>query len=164
MRYCSRKLLWGVIFLLFPLASSAQADIALSLKKGGSCNYNIESSGYLLFNKDTMMIKTSDKQQELMLVPLSSIKTMQIFSSIYTTGDTDNSLSFSPRLAAYPNPVLSKFYLSGVTEGDRVQLYSLSGVLLSEFAYSDEGIDLSGYSVGNYVVKVIGVSIKISKL
>jgi hypothetical protein len=111
-----------------------------------------------------MKIKTSNQQQDLMLIPLSMIKTMQIFSPIYTTGDTDSSLSSLSRLAAYPNPVLSKFYLSGVNVGDRVQLFSLTGVLLDEFAYSDEGIDLSGYSVGNYVVKVNGVSIKISKL
>lgn len=163
MRDCSRKLLWGVVFLLFPLVVSAQADITLTLKKGGSCSYNIEPSGYLLFNKDTMKIKTSDKQQDLMLIPLSMIKTMQIFSP-YTTGDTDNSLSSLSCLAAYPNPVFSKFYLSGVNQGDWVQLFSLSGVLLAEFAYSDEGIDLSGYSVGNYVVKVNGVSIKIGKL
>ena len=52
---------------------SAQADITLTLKKGGSCSYNIEPSGYLLFNKDTMKIKTSDKQQDLMLIPLSMI-------------------------------------------------------------------------------------------
>ena len=164
MRDCSRKLLWGVVFLLFPLVLSAQADITLTLKKGGSSSYNIESSGYLLFNKDTMKIKTSNQQQDLMLIPLSMIKTMQIFSPIYTTGDTDSSLSSLSRLDAYPNPVLSKFYLSGVNVGDRVQLFSLTGVLLDEFAYSDEGIDLSGYSVGNYVVKVNGVSIKISKL
>ena len=79
MRDCSRKLLWGVVFLLFPLVVSAQADITLTLKKGGSCSYNIEPSGYLLFNKDTMKIKTSDKQQDLMLIPLSMIKKSALF-------------------------------------------------------------------------------------
>lgn len=162
MRNFSRKLLWGFAFLLFPFIMSAQADIMFTLKKGGNCSYNIDRSGYLLFNKDTMKIKTSESAN-LMFVPLSMIRNLQILDPIYTTGGVDESLS-SQSLSAYPNPIVSNLFFTGVDTGEVIQIYSLSGVLLSEFIYREEGLNLSGFSSGSYLVKVKGVSIKINKL
>lgn len=159
MKNFSRKLWWSFALLLIPCISSAQADITISLKNGGVVSYNIAESGCLLFKKDTMKIRT-DASKDLMPIALSTVQKME-FSTPGTTG-AEGALSTS-QFKAFPNPVVNYLYLFGVENGEMVQIYSSAGVLIRESAYSASGLNLSDLSVGTYVVKVNGVSIKISK-
>ena len=162
MRKISRKLKWLVpLFLLFvPLTLSAQGDITIFFKNGNTGSFNIFEDGYLLFNKDTMWIMTSIEQPDLGGVPLSSVRSIEFYTPLWTTSDL---IISSESFSAFPNPVISNLYFTNVKEGEMVQIFSLGGIFLGEFAYSDEGLDLSRFPSGIYVISIKGESIKIRK-
>lgn len=162
MRKISEKLKWVVpLFLLFvPLTLSAQGDITIFFKNGNTKSFNIFEDGYLLFNKDTMWIMTSIEQPDLGGVPLSSVRSIKFYTPLWTTSDL---IISSESFSAFPNPVISNLYFTNVKEGEMVQIFSLGGIFLGEFAYSDEGLDLSRFPSGIYVISIKGESIKIRK-
>ena len=163
MRKISEKLKRVVpLFLLFvPLTLSAQGDITIFFKKGDTVSYNISEDGYLLFNKDTVKIKTSlSKQNDLFDVPLSSVRSLKFYNPLGTVSDL---IISSESFSAFPNPVISNLYFTNVNVGEMVQIFSLGGIFLGEFAYSDEGLNLSRFPSGIYVISIKGESIKIRK-
>lgn len=162
MRKISEKLKWLVpLFLLYvPFTLSAQGDITVFKKNGDTISYNIFEDGYLLFNKDTMKIRTSSQQLGLMTVPLSSVRSLKFYNPVGTVSDL---IILSESFSAFPNPVISNLYFSNVNVGEMVQIFSLGGIFLGEFAYSDEGLNLSRFPSGIYVISIKGESIKIRK-
>lgn len=162
MRKISEKLKWVVpLFLLFvPLTLSAQGDITIFFKNGNTKSYNISEDGYLLFNKDAMKIKTSSQELNLMEVSLSSVRSIGFYTP-FETGS--NFIVSSEQFSAFPNPVISNLYFTNVNVGEMVQIFSLGGIFLGEFAYSDEGLNLSRFPSGIYVISIKGESIKIRK-
>jgi len=62
-------------------------------------------------------------------------------------------------MIAYPSPTLGEVSISSfypMIEGDLVELYDLTGVLLMEYTIVSEGdqtIDLSNYKSGIYIIQ-----------
>lgn len=56
-------------------------------------------------------------------------------------------------LRVFPNPSSGLFFVEGLKESDRIQLYDLSGRQLRDMQYSKNGIDLSMLSAGVYLLR-----------
>lgn len=67
-------------------------------------------------------------------------------------------------IAAFPNPVKDRMFLSNVKEGAKLLVYNMQGTLVAEMNYSEMGVDMTSLAAGSYVISVNGVSIKVNKL
>lgn len=84
-----------------------------------------------------------------------------------TKGDTSNlyyiSVAYTttglfeteaPRLTLYPNPVVNSLTISTTARVDRVEIYSLAGVLVKRADARVNTVDMSNLNNGSYLVKV----------
>lgn len=59
----------------------------------------------------------------------------------------------APKLRLYPNPVTTNIHLSGLDKIEKVEIYSLLGVLVKRIEADFETIDMSYLSSGTYLLK-----------
>lgn len=79
------------------------------------------------------------------------IDDVKITSSISTLGVSDHSLT--EEVIVCPNPVKDVLFIMTDKEINNVQIYGTDGKLLK--AYHDETINLSEFTSGNYVIKIL---------
>jgi len=58
------------------------------------------------------------------------------------------------KVLAYPNPVTSTLFLSSLEGVEKLEVYSLSGVLKKSFKTISNQIDMSDLSAGTYLVLI----------
>jgi hypothetical protein len=125
----------------------------------GTDNINVMSSGpYTILPNQTIKIAYAliggDSLQNL----ITGANQAQIkYDGLITT--SNNNLSFDNTITIYPNPSTSIFYITQSTNQFKtVEVYSLNGSLIQKhtLATNTETIDLSNYSKGMYVLKLIG--------
>lgn len=66
-------------------------------------------------------------------------------------------------ISVYPNPASSQIYLQGVSEGEIIEIYNMTGRLVGMFTYNGDAIDIASYSAGLYVIRCNGITTKFIK-
>jgi serine protease len=125
----------------------------------GTDNINVMSSGpYTILPNQTIKIAYAllggDSLQNL----IAGANQAQIkYDGLITTyNNTD--LMFDPSIAIYPNPSTAVFHITQSTNQFKtIEVYSINGSFIQKhtLASNAETIDLSGYSKGMYVLKLI---------
>lgn len=63
----------------------------------------------------------------------------------------------------YPNPAGSHIYLTGISEGENVEIYNMTGKLVANFKYDGGAVDVANLTSGLYVVRSNGLTTKFVK-
>ncbi len=63
----------------------------------------------------------------------------------------------------YPNPAGSHIYLTGISEGENVEIYNMTGKLVASFKYDGGAVDVANLTSGLYVVRSNGLTTKFVK-
>ena len=56
-------------------------------------------------------------------------------------------------IGIYPNPVSSQLYISGVNNGETLEIYSIVGTMVATFTYNGDAIDVENLPSGVYVLR-----------
>ena len=125
----------------------------------GSDNINVMSSGpYTILPNQTIKIAYALLGGDSLPSLIAGANQAQIkYDGLITT--SNNNLPIDNTLAIYPNPSTAVFHITqSVNQFKIVEVYSINGTLIQKHALTSntESIDLSGYSKGMYVLKLIG--------
>ncbi len=66
-------------------------------------------------------------------------------------------------LVAYPNPTTERVFLKGVVEGAIFEVVDVAGLVLLSDNYSSEGVDINEFPIGQYLIRVNGLSVPVYK-
>lgn len=157
MNFTSR--LWGAAVALFFAIGGLQAQntVVILNKEGAITQYSLQEEGKMYFENDNLMIKATSSDPATSF-PLANIKKV----SFMETSDVNDVLVSS--LNVFPNPTADYVYVAYAKEGDKVEVLSWNGVLLSQQNYSEnEGVSLKNFPAGLYIVRLNGQSYKITK-
>ena len=66
-------------------------------------------------------------------------------------------------IEVYPNPASSQIYLTGISEGENVEIYNITGSLVANFNYNGDAVDIASYAPGLYVIRSKGQCVKFVK-
>ncbi|MBR3947755.1 MAG: T9SS type A sorting domain-containing protein [Bacteroidales bacterium] len=78
------------------------------------------------------------------------------------TEDVEEYVEFND-INVYPNPAGSHIYLTGISEGENVEIYNMTGKLVANFKYDGGAVDVANLTSGLYVVRSNGLTTKFVK-
>ncbi len=156
MKYCSTLTLAALA-----CAASLQAATTVSvwMKNGEKSEVVLTDDGKMLVDADMLAIQIAPGAK-LTTFSMGDIRKVTFEKS--AMGLDQNRADEA--IAAFPNPVKDRMFLSNVKEGAKLLVYNVQGTLVAEMNYSEMGVDLSSLAAGSYVISVNGVSIKVNKL
>lgn len=158
-----KPIVFGLLFFLFFINSAlSQAEINVTYRDGNVAEYNIESSGKIYFQENTLFIM--ERHDSPVTISIPSVRKITLVSEPV---DIENYSQKRGDYRIYPNPVQSAFRIksSSPKATITVELYSINGSLLfSKVILLDETIDVSNLASGLYLVKIDDVTLKMSKL
>ncbi|MBR5973135.1 MAG: T9SS type A sorting domain-containing protein [Paludibacteraceae bacterium] len=137
--------------------TNAQNSVSILDKNGAITTYQMAQSGKIFFENDYLMIKeTSNSNTKTYL--LSNIK--KVFFGEFSDIDDVN----GTQVSIFPNPTTDNVYIAYAKEGDKTEIFTWNGILLAEKSYSiGNGVSLSEFPIGLYIIRINGQSFKISK-
>jgi hypothetical protein len=126
----------------------------------GTDNINVMSSGpYTILPNQTIKIAYALLGGDSLASLIAGANQAQIkYDGLITTSNNTDLLP-DPSIAIYPNPSTAVFHITQSTNQFKtVEVYSINGSLIQKhnLVSNAETIDLSGYSKGMYVLKLIG--------
>lgn len=66
-------------------------------------------------------------------------------------------------IGVYPNPVSSQLYITGVDNGETIEIYSIVGTMVATFTYNGDAIDVENLPAGMYMIRSNGSIVKFVK-
>ena len=66
-------------------------------------------------------------------------------------------------IGVYPNPVSSQLYITGVVNGETIEIYSIVGTMVATFTYNGDAIDVENLPAGMYMIRSNGSIVKFVK-
>ena len=66
-------------------------------------------------------------------------------------------------IGVYPNPVSSQLYITGVDNGEIVEIYSIVGTMVATFTYNGDAVDVENLPAGMYMIRSNGSIVKFVK-
>ncbi len=156
-----RKITSITIALLFCCGAVLNAQSVYVVNNSGAItSYSLSQEGKLYFENDNLMIITN-ANSAAQAIPLANIKkvTFNNTSDVYDVYDVNGS-----EISIFPNPTTDNVYIAYAKDGDKTEIYTWNGILLSTKSYSiGNGVSLSEFPVGLYILRINGQSYKISK-
>ena len=139
----------------------------LKMESATSITFTTTQTGTLTMVFDATFVKTV-KVDGVAYTAVAGVVTVNITAGAHTItkGDTTNlyfmSVSYTTgiqdavvdNINLYPNPVLNSLYISTDATIQKVDIYSLTGMLMLQTAGNSKSIEMSRLSSGSYLVKV----------
>ncbi|HLF51028.1 DUF7619 domain-containing protein [Flavobacterium sp.] len=117
---------------------------------------NANNDGYIIFKiktKSTLTVgNTFSNNASIYFDYNYPILTNTFISTIQTLGIDD--ISGINKLSVYPNPVKDILFFNTVENVNKVEVYDITGRILSSNAVNENKVNLSGLKTGNYILKV----------
>lgn len=66
-------------------------------------------------------------------------------------------------IGVYPNPVSSQLYITGVVNGETIEIYSIVGTMVATFTYNGDAVDVENLPAGMYMIRSNGSIVKFVK-
>ena len=66
-------------------------------------------------------------------------------------------------IGVYPNPVSSHLYITGVDNGETIEIYSIVGTMVATFTYNGDAVDVENLPAGMYMIRSNGSIVKFVK-
>lgn len=154
----TRKIgIMAIALFTFGAMVHAQNSVSIIDKSGKITGLSLSNDGKLYFENDNLMIKKS-ASDAVQTYALANIKKI-VFTELSGLNDVE-----MENIAIFPNPTTDNVYVAYAKEGDKAELYTWNGLLLATKSYStDNGVSLSEYPIGLYILRINGQSFKISK-
>lgn len=167
-----KKSLIGILaaaFLLLPISASAQDEKETFLEKeylvvtdtaGTEYAFALEDQPVITFSAGNIVVVASG---DTLSTALAGIDNYKVSTRKVSTG-----IMKLPQAANGGEPVLSlsNAAVSGLKAGDRVSIYNVNGMLLSETVADNSGnasLDMSSLTRGVYILRAPGKSFKFVK-
>ncbi len=84
----------------------------------------------------------------------NSICNLYYMSAVYGTSVGIENVETENSLFVYPNPVGKTLQLSSYEDLEKIELYSISGILMKSAKLNSEGLDVSNLNIGTYIVVI----------
>lgn len=138
--------------------TNAQNSVSVLDKNGVITTYQLAQTGKMFFDNDYLMIKENSNSNAKPCL-LANVK--KIFFGTYSDIDDVNG---GTQVSIFPNPTTDNVYIAYAKEGDKTEIFTWNGILLAEKSYSlGNGVSLSEFPMGLYILRINGQSFKISK-
>lgn len=150
---CKKLLLATMLY--YSMAASAGTFIAAE-----SESYDTKEIRKIAFVGD--QTETTFKDGRVLYHDFTSLQRIYFVQDESTGTDL---LKQGEEILLYPNPVVEKLYLSGLSEESNISLYSASGELKKNFTTKEKKVEISTeeLSSGIYFLKINGTTIKFIK-
>ena len=139
----------------------------LKMESATSITFTATQAGNLTMVFDASFVKTV-KVDGVAYTAVAGVVTVPVTTGLHTItkGDTTNlyymSVSYTTgiqdavvaNINLYPNPVINSLYLSTDATIQKVDIYSLTGMLMLQTAGNSKSIDMSRLATGSYLIKV----------
>ncbi len=150
----------GAALVIPSLQSSASnTDVKVLMKAGDTSVYTVTPVGKVYFEGDNLLISTNGSTTD------ANISIAAIQKVLFAVNSSVSSVASESGLSISPVPATTQFQVNGVEGMAQVSVYSLSGVLVKSAVVSDGGsVSILGLASGVYIVKVNGVTFKLTKI
>ena len=149
----------------------------LKMESATSITFTATQAGSLIMVFDATFVKTV-KVDGVAYTAVAGVVTVNISAGLHTItkGDTTNlyyislsyitgiSNSIVTNVSLYPNPVMNSLFISSDALVQKVEIYSLTGMLILQKVGNSKTIDMSGLSGGSYLVEVFSNQAVIKQL
>ncbi len=149
----------------------------LKMESATSITFTATQAGSLIMVFDATFVKTV-KVDGVAYTAVAGVVTVNISAGLHTItkGDTTNlyyislsyitgiSNSIVTNVSLYPNPVMNSLFISSDALVQKVEIYSLTGMLMLQKVGNSKTIDMSGLSGGSYLVEVFSNQAVIKQL
>ncbi len=138
------------------LGSGAQTfkSVAVNLKDGSKVEINLTDDLSATFDEENLLVTAGDQD---VAVPRGTIESFTFSDKAFSGIDTPQADGAAPVVSG------GNLVFGNLPEGSRVEVYSISGALVSEVVVSGEyTLGLDTLPAGAVVVKVNGVAYKIA--
>ncbi|MEI8272972.1 MAG: T9SS type A sorting domain-containing protein, partial [Paludibacter sp.] len=149
----------------------------LKMESATSITFTATQAGSLIMVFDATFVKTV-KVDGVAYTAVAGVVTVNISAGLHTItkGDTTNlyyislsyitgiSNSIVTNVSLYPNPVMNSLFISLDALVQKVEIYSLTGMLMLQKVGNSKTIDMSGLSSGSYLVEVFSNQAVIKQL
>ncbi len=147
------------------------------MESATSITFTATQAGSLIMVFDATFVKTV-KVDGVAYTAVAGVVTVNISAGLHTItkGDTTNlyyislsyitgiSNSIVTNVSLYPNPVMNSLFISLDALVQKVEIYSLTGMLMLQKVGNSKTIDMSGLSSGSYLVEVFSNQAVIKQL
>ena len=151
-------LLLGMAFQL--TAQSTYVHVTIFLNDGTEATYDMHNSSYMYFEEGVRLVITEsiDGMNDVSY-PLSDIRKITCEEMVGTLENTITDIEI------YPSPVHDVLCFRNVSGTQNVKIYALDGHLVKSLQITgDQSINISGLSIGLYLVKTQTQTLKMIKL
>lgn len=161
MKQLSRLGLLLVVFILgtFAQLSAQSTSMSVFMNDGTIQTFNMQEEDQVYFSENTYLV--------IEQVSVSSVTNISLVEIRKITCEEvmDIPENQAPSVIILPNPVHDVMTLRNLNGNQKVQIYSISGQLVRSFETNgDQSIDVSGLSIGLYLVRTQSCTLKMIKL
>ena len=161
MKQLSRLVLLLVVFILgtFAQLSAQSTSMSVFMNDGTIQTFNMQEEDQVYFSENTYLVIEQVSVSSVTNISLAEIR------KITCEEVMDIPENQAPSVIILPNPVHDVMTLRNLNGNQKVQIYSISGQLVRSFETNgDQSIDVSGLSIGLYLVRTQSCTLKMIKL
>lgn len=161
MKQLSRLGLLLVVFILgtFAQLSAQSTSMSVFMNDGTIQTFNMQEEDQVYFSENTYLVIEQVSVSSVTNISLAEIR------KITCEEVMDILENQAPSVIILPNPVHDVMTLRNLNGNQKVQIYSISGQLVRSFETNgDQSIDVSGLSIGLYLVRTQSCTLKMIKL
>ena len=161
MKQLSRLVLLLGVFILgtFAQLSAQSTSMSVFMNDGTIQTFNMQEEDQVYFSENTYLVIEQVSVSSVTNISLAEIRKITCEEVI------DIPENQAPSVIILPNPVHDVMTLRNLNGNQKVQIYSISGQLVRSFETNgDQSIDVSGLSIGLYLVRTQSCTLKMIKL
>ena len=161
MKHLSRfgLLLVAMVIGLCTQLSAQSTSMSVFMNDGTIQTFSMQEEDQVYFSENTYLVVDQVSASSVTNISLAEIR------KITCEEVMDIPENEAPSVIILPNPVHDVMTLRNLNGNQKVQIYSISGQLVRSFeANGDQSIDVSGLSIGLYLVRTQSCTLKMIKL
>lgn len=152
-------LLWAFITGLICHSTAQSTTMSVFMNDGTIQTFVMQEEDLVYFIDNTYLVIEQESASNITNISLAEIRKITCEETM------DIPENQATAVVILPNPVHDVMTLRNLDGNQKVQIYSISGQLVKSFvANGDQSIDVSGLSIGLYLVRTQSCTLKMIKL